>query len=353
MKILQSSDFHLNKDHPERTEALDRVLEAGVERNVEALLIAGDLFDSRADTDFFRPMLRDKFSSLPFKVYLIPGNHDYGSFEGDLFFGNQIEILAKQPFQVVELEEVRLVAVPYFNQDFNDYALDIGEAASKSKLNILLIHCSLDAPFISGEDYGAEKGESYMPVSSHVLSELGFQYILAGHYHTRFMVRRISNKTSFVYCGSPVSITKKETGLRFAAMVDTEQNNITSVGLKTRYYDQLGFEFEPGSEQQILEKAAEEIASHDPKYANLQIIFDGWTSKGEKRLKQEIEHMLSGLGQEHLDVGFNYRDAAEVLSDPLYKSFKQKLKDRNLEEGLEREIGHACRLFLSRLKYER
>jgi len=354
LKIIHSSDLHLNRNCPERTEALDRILEAARKEKAEAVLIAGDFFDSKADSDFFRPALRQKFSGLGFKVYLIPGNHDYGSFEGDLFFGNQLQVLNKKPFEVVDFYQIRVVAVPYFNQKFNQYALEIAKAKAKDRLNILLVHCSVDAPFISEDEFGPEQGEGYLPVSSRVLAELDFDYILAGHYHSRFLMHNISDTCTLVYPGSPVSVTRKEKGPRAVALLDTEnKKRVSSVTLETRYYDLLKFVLEPEKEEQVLARLKDEIGSYHPSYACLEVILEGFTSLGEKTLKEKIERVLSGLGNYKVDVQLNYRGIAEVLSDPVYINFKQKLKARNLEKSLEQEIDNTCRLFFSRLKYER
>ncbi|MGM0366272.1 MAG: metallophosphoesterase family protein [Actinomycetota bacterium] len=354
MKIIHSSDLHLNKNCPERAEALDRILEAGQKQKAEAVLIAGDFFDSKADSDYFRPVLRQKFNDIGFKVYLIPGNHDYGSFEGDLFFGNQLQVLNKKPFEVIDFNQLRVVAVPYFNQDFNRYAMEIGEAKAKDRPNALLLHCSLDAPFISGDEFGEEQGEGYLPVSSRVLAELGFNYVLAGHYHSRFMVHDISDTCTFVYPGSPVSVTRKEKGPRAVALLDTEKRQgIGSLSIKSSYYDRLTFSLEPQKEKEVLDRMAGELSSHDPSYALLEVILEGFTSMGERTLKEKIDNTLAGFKNYNLNLSHNYRDIAEVLSDPLYIKFRDKLKERDLDEALRKEIDNSCRLFLSRLKYER
>ncbi len=351
MKILHSSDLHLNKHHPERIGALDRILEVARERRADALLIAGDFFDSKADSDYFRPKLRQKFNGLGFKVYLIPGNHDYGSFEGDLFFGNQLGVLNRRPFQSIDLGLVQLVAVPYYNQDFNRYALDIAEAKA-DKVNILLLHCSLDAPFLSEDEFGPEQGEGYLPVATKVLAGLGFDYVLAGHYHSRFLVHNISERCFFVYSGSPVSITNKEIGPRALTFLDTEKREIASVPLKTRYYDRLELMLEPGKEQETLNTLKVKIKEHDPANAFLEVVFDGFTSRGEKKLKQEIDRILAGLKEYNLDTVYRYRDIADLLADPAYIGFSKKLKQKNLEKKLEKEIEMTFRTLFSRLKYQ-
>jgi len=75
MKIIHTSDLHLNSKNPERVKALEAIISLGKSEDVDLVLVAGDLFDSNQEADRSRPALRDLLSSLPFKVLAIPGNH--------------------------------------------------------------------------------------------------------------------------------------------------------------------------------------------------------------------------------------------------------------------------------------
>ncbi|MCG9479818.1 MAG: DNA repair exonuclease [Actinomycetia bacterium] len=353
MKIIHSSDLHLNQKYPERIEALDRILELGAGQQADAVLIAGDFFDSKADCDYYRPQLRQKFSNLKFKVILIPGNHDYGSFEGDLFFGNDIKVANSRPFEIIDFEHVRVVAVPYYRQDFNQYLYQVNESRSPDKINILMMHCSLDAPFIEQEDLGEEKAQKYLPVSSRVLSELDFDYILAGHYHSRFMVQKISEKCTFVYPGSPVSVTKKEQGKRAVAILDTAHSRqVSQAYIDSKYYDSLHFSFQPEIENKVMEELRQSLGEHDCRYAHLTIAIDGFTSLGEKTLKAQIDNIIKGYDSEKLDIDLTYRDISEVLSDPLYINFKQKLEKADFSQEIKKDIDNQCRLYFSKLRMD-
>ena len=80
--------------------------------------------------------------------------------------------------------------------------------------SVLLLHCELLD--ISGiwENYGNEGASRYFPVRLGYFADLPWNYVLAGHFHTNFDINRFGNAGYFVYPGSPVSVTEKETGIR-------------------------------------------------------------------------------------------------------------------------------------------
>ena len=144
LKIIHSSDLHLNSKYPERLDALYSIIETSKKYDAGCLLFAGDFFDSKEDAEYYRSELRKTFSDLPFKVFLIPGNHDYGAYSGDLFFGDSIEVITEKPFKIIDFESLRIIAVPYYNQNFNEIIFEIKNKRAPDKINILLLHCSLD-----------------------------------------------------------------------------------------------------------------------------------------------------------------------------------------------------------------
>ena len=223
MKIIHTSDIHLSSRKKERLEALEDILKKAGEKKADLVVISGDMFDSNEEADILRPQLRKMLSSLPYSIIAIPGNHDMEAFSSDMNFGDSIEVLNKLPFEKLEYNDVRIIAIPYANQVFNDLATDLKDSIDDSKINILMIHCSLDIPYLGEDEYGDEKRQAYLPVNSKVLADIGFNFVFAGHFHSRTIESRLSEKTLFFYSGSPVSISRKEKGRRTAVLLDTEK----------------------------------------------------------------------------------------------------------------------------------
>ena len=330
MKIIQTSDLHLSSKKPERIKALENIISTAIEQKADLMLISGDLFDSDEQADTLRPVLRNMLSSLPFAIIAIPGNHDMGSYRSDLNFGNSIRIMTSKPFEITDHEDTRLISVPYSNQNFNDLVFDLKNKVDKSRINILMLHCTLDIPYLGEEEYGQEERQAYLPVNSRVLGDLGFDYIMSGHFHSRVVENHISEKTVFIYSGSPVSVTRKEQGMRRVTLLDTNKvknKRLSFLELDSFFYDTIELNFYPGKEDEVLKELGDRLDSFKDKDVYLEVNFGGFISVSEKDLGKDINRIIddSGLKRDRLGISEEYRDIKSVLEDPLYKAFRENL----------------------------
>ena len=348
MKIIQTADLHLSSKKPERIKALENIISKALEEKADVVLISGDLFDSDEQADILRPVLRNILSSLPFVIIAIPGNHDMESYRSDLNFGNSIRIMTGSPFEVTEYEDTRLISVPYSNQNFNDLVFDLRKEIDESRINILMLHCTLDIPYLGEEEYGEEERQAYLPVNSRVLGDLGFDYIMSGHFHSRVVENHISNRTVFIYSGSPVSVTKKEQGRRRITLLDTtkpKNSRLSFLELDSFYYDRIDLDFYPGREDELLKELKDKLGSFIGQDVSLEVRLGGFISTGEKDLGKSIRSIIdsSGLASSRLEISEEYRDIKSVLEDPLYRVFKEKLEgmgevDRDFKDRMEEMV---------------
>ncbi len=333
MRILHTSDLHLREDKPERLEALKKVLALGGKEEVNLLLIAGDLFDSPLSASKLRPELRKLFSGNPFKILIIPGNHDEYSFRTDLYFGEDVEVLINRPYTIKDFPEIRIVGVPYFEGNIHDLLLQLKVARDKEKTNILLLHCTLDAPDIRKEDFGEEEKPRYLPLSSDLLAELKYDFLLAGHFHSRCVIHSLSTNSQFVYSGSPVSITRKEKGRRSVILIDTK-GTIHPIFLDTFYYDQIEVIFHPFEEEKGLETLRQEISKHNLKKAELEVQLKGFINSSERQLQEEISNITGGIRT----VDHRYRNISAIMENGLFRKFLAKLRESKLEKEEKEKI---------------
>jgi len=355
MKIIHTSDLHLSTKKPERFKALENIISVAKKEKADLLLISGDLFDSNKEADILRPGLRNIFSSLPFAVIAIPGNHDMEAYRSDMNFGNSIRVAVKQPFEIMDHEDLSIIAVPYANQNFNDLAAPLKEKIDNSKINILMIHCSLDIPYLGEDEYGDEKKQAYLPVNSKILGDIGYDYVFAGHFHSRVVESQISEGTIFIYSGSPVSITRKEKGRRRVTFLDTRVHSrscLSFIGLDSFYYDSIGIDFHPGKEEGALSDLREKLANYKGQEVELEISLDGFISSGEKKIGKKIRQIVEEAGGQKTTINIkeNYRDIKAVLEDPLYSAFKEKLMGKDMDQDHKDEIDNMVIMQFSKMK---
>ncbi|RKY25139.1 MAG: DNA repair exonuclease, partial [Planctomycetota bacterium] len=215
MKILHTADIHLKTYRDQRWQTLQRLLEIAEKENVGVFAISGDLFDKNVNAEELRPKIRKIFSGNSFDIVLLPGNHDFNCYK-DMYFGEDVTALTELD-QTYDSDEVRICGIPFQTSQgvnvIDKIRFLVGKLAP-DKCNIVLYHGELLDAFFSRTDFGDEGQKRYAPVKLSYFGGLNIDYVLAGHFHTRFDVREIENGGHFVYPGSPISITKREAGPR-------------------------------------------------------------------------------------------------------------------------------------------
>jgi DNA repair exonuclease SbcCD nuclease subunit len=340
MKILHTADIHLREYEDERWKTLQRLIEIGKAEKIEIFVISGDLFDKGIDAESLRPKIRGIFSNTGFKIIMIPGNHDNESYKSGMYFGEDTVILTdlNEPF---EYKDLRIWGLPFESiegEKILDKLHSIENDLTTDKKNILLYHGELLDAFFSRKDFGEEDEGRYMPIKLSYFKDLHIDYVLAGHFHSKFDMWELENGGYFVYPGSPVSITKREIGQR--------KVNIFEVGkppkeypLNTFHFEEVVIEFGPFMEKKPVEIVKEKLKRV---HFNASIIL---TIKGyinseeikmnESELVKQIREITKGKSvEEH----FVFRDIHTILEDDLFKSFLNKLEKTNFTEEKKRQL---------------
>ena len=242
MKFLHLGDLHLGKTLfdfdlvEDQRYILDQILCIAEKESVDAVLIAGDVYDkyfpSEAATKLLDYLLM-KLAQKEIKVFMVSGNHDsddrlnYGS---TLFASNQIFISAvfdgtlhRQSF-AEEDTKINIYMLPFVKASqvrhyFPDEKIESYDDAvqtiirntdiNKSNKNILVAH-----QFVSGkgEDPALAGSESVGTQSVGLVEKIGydcfndFDYVALGHIHSPQKVGREEIR----YAGSPLKYSLSE-----------------------------------------------------------------------------------------------------------------------------------------------
>lgn len=242
MKLMHLGDLHLGRSLAgfdlagDQKYILDRILELTGEREVDAVLVAGDIYDktvpSEAATGLLDYFLRS-LSEKKVNTFLISGNHDsddrldYGS---SLFKNSHIYISAKfngkleknvlkgedGNVNIWSLPFVKASVVRHFFPDekietYEDAVRVIIEKADidESECNILIAH-----QFVTGrgEDPSPGGSESRAALCVGLVEKIGsdvfdkFDYVALGHIHSPQRVGRDEVR----YAGSPLKYSLSE-----------------------------------------------------------------------------------------------------------------------------------------------
>lgn len=356
MKILHTSDLHLNQIDDDRWKCLTYLLEIGKEEEIDIFVISGDLFDKDVNSEFLRQYLRKNFSDNGFSIIIIPGNHDstsFGTSESGFYFGSDVTVIYNLN-NPVELENVRIWGLPF--EPIGERLIleklhGIADKLTLDKSNILLYHGELLDAFFSRNEFGEEGDERYMPIKLSYLKDLNFQYILAGHFHSRFEIWKTENGGFFVYPGSPISITKKEKGRR--------KVNLFEIGtppkefnLDTNYYEDIMIEVDPFEENNFIDTLKLIFRDLHPN-AKVCLTVKGYLNnkvigKGEKVIVKEIKQIVSG---KCIEENYLFEDINQLFEDDLFLKFLKNLEKSEYNDEQKKRMRELTIQAMRRIKY--
>lgn len=242
MKFLHLGDLHLGKSLgdfdliEDQKYILDKVVKLIDERSVDAVLIAGDVFDKSVPSEAATGLLDSFLSKLAakhIKTYMISGNHDsddrlnYGS---TLFESNQIYISAIFKGQLDKYvigegsEEVNIWLLPFVKaSQVKHYFPESDIETYEDAVRVILEHADIDVSkknilvahqFVAGKGQDPALGGSEGAGTQNVglVEKIGydlfdrFDYVALGHIHSPQRVGREEVR----YSGSPLKYSLSE-----------------------------------------------------------------------------------------------------------------------------------------------
>ncbi len=337
MKIIHTADIHLRETSDERWQALLAVVETGQAEDARVMVVSGDLFDADADAGRLRGEVRAVFSDTGMTVLLLPGNHDAQSYGGGAFFGSEARVLGEEPLRI---DDVAFAGLPFQDihaEEVLEKLRHLRKHPEGDGFSILAYHGELlDAlpTDTSRADFGREGDRRYMPVRLAHFQALSPDYVLAGHFHSRFERWRLPSGGWFVYPGSPVPVTRRELGPR--------QVNVFSVGeqpepreLPTPYYAELRLQLDPFEDSDPLDTIRQRLAALDP-HARALLHAGGFVNARQLGLTEsELVARIQELAADCAECNVTLRDIGEVLETDLFAEFQSRA-EAEIEDADER-----------------
>ncbi len=234
MKIIHTSDWHLGISlHnasllEEQKNFVDFLAMTIKEQNIDAVMIAGDIFDHSVSSaeaiSLYNETVTKLCNEIGIPVIISAGNHD-----GAARLASCSELLKKaglfifgklsKEISIVEINDVDIYVLPYFNTDevkalfpehkISSYAdaMNCALTAIKhnfkpGKRNILMCHCFVSGSVLSESDRAAMVGGTSV-VPSEIFN--GFDYVALGHLH-----KPQDRGYNIRYSGSPLKYSFSE-----------------------------------------------------------------------------------------------------------------------------------------------
>lgn len=215
-------------------QAFERTIELCLEEQVDALMIAGDLYDgdlrSMKTAVFFGTQMR-RLTEAGIRVYLIRGNHDAESvITKHLSLPDGVHVFSGRA-EAIPIEESGVVVhgISFARPQAPESLLPKFKAPVSGCVNIGLLHTSLA---------GAEGHDTYSPCSLADLTGHGFDYWGLGHVHRREV--HASAVCTVVMPGIPQGRDIGEAGPKSVTLVTVADDG--SITLEERFTSVAQFE---------------------------------------------------------------------------------------------------------------
>lgn len=223
-RFLHTADLHLSRPfgflprqlaeerRRDQRGTLTRIADLAVEREVDIVLVAGDLFDTpEPDPTDLEAVIKEfqRLIEAGKRVFVIPGNHD--SVSPSSFWRRinieGVHVFLEPEWSIVPLDGLGIAISGVAFHKGNSERRAFEGIPSADVPTIALVHASYEV--FEGQL------ERYHPFSASDISGTGATYIALGHYH-RFNPIRMDGVTA-CYPGTPegISFDSPETGDRF------------------------------------------------------------------------------------------------------------------------------------------
>lgn len=334
VKILHAADFHLDSPFrglsPEqarsrRREARDsmfRLANFANARQVELVLLAGDLFDSGEIYRETAEALAEALGSIAGRVFIAPGNHDYWDVRGPygrVDWPANVHIFKSNQIEAVELPEHHCVVygAAFTGPECTDDLLRDFRAPRDGRAHLMVLHGDVDG------------GRRYNAVSRGEIAESGLDYLALGHVHGFSGVQKLWN-TTWAYPGCPEGRGFDECGRHGVLLgtVDREHCDLQFVSFARRRYEILEVDVTGRDPLEAVTTALDGEGTGSDLY---RIVFTGETDERGVDLKRVRE----GL-EEHF-YGLELRDRTTVAGDVWACAGEDSLRGLFLRNLLERK----------------
>lgn len=374
MRFLHTADWHIGKIVHEQSMLadqayiLEQLIEQVEEYEVDAVLMAGDLYDRslppKEAVSLVNQTLSRLINELEVPVFIIAGNHD--SNERIEYLSGVAE--AKQLYmegtlkaytRKVSLKEADIYMMPYADHVLIRQALDqpeirtIEEAVAaqveqitssdefdRSRINMVMFHGYV----ISGSRTSLEESDSERPLSIGTAEWIdqsifdAFDYVALGHLHKGQKVG--SNRIR--YSGSPLKYSKSEAAHQkksFIIDIDRDSLEVTPVPLI------------PKRDMRIVRGAFDDLMQQDwsDDYIFIELTDDMFIQDAMSRLRGQFPQIL-GLEYVNLraDQSTYQTDRSQDLKrqsiESLFSDFFEQYTEHTLDEPRREVVREIVRL---------
>ena len=352
IKILHTADIHFDtpfsgmtpkealKSKEELKQVFEKIIEMTLEKEIDILLIAGDIFDNLSVNKTTLHFIKNCFEKISkVNVFISPGNHDpfnEKSFYSIVEWSSNVHVF-KGGMESVILEHINTVVWGVgFNTSHVNKSLLKDVKRVEGYNNIMVIH---------GEITTTKEGNDYNPITEEDIAKSNMDYIALGHRHKFSGVKKIDN-TYYSYSGCPQGRGFDELEDKGIVIIELKDKFVESKFIRTsirNYYEKeinINGCFGYG---EVKNKIINEIPMLDRKNNFYKIILIGEVSEeftlNEEFLKELLKdefYFVKVIDKSEVKLDINELTKGYSLKSIFAKKIYERLQSAETEE--EREI---------------
>jgi DNA repair exonuclease SbcCD nuclease subunit len=352
IRILHTADIHFDtpfsgmtpkqalKSKEELKQVFEKIIRVTIEKDIDILLIAGDIFDNLSVNKTTLYFIKSCFESISkVHVFISPGNHDpYNekSFYSIVEWPDNVHIF-KGSMEMVILEDLDTVVwgagfnIPHVKKSL---LKDVKRAEGYN--NILVLH---------GEIANTQEGNEYNPITEEEIGKTNVDYVALGHRHKFSEINKIEN-TYYCYSGCPQGRGFDELEDKGVVFIELQNKFLETSFIRTsirNYYEKevniqgcFGY-------NEVKNKIISSISNEDRKNNFYKIILIGEISEEFTLNEEFLEEFLVGefyfvkvIDKSELKLDISKLLEGYSLKSIFAKKIYERLEEAQTEE--EREI---------------
>ena len=237
----------------EQRKVFKKIIEYIKQNEIKYFFISGDLYEQTYIKKSTIDYINNLFKEIPeTKIFIAPGNHDpyiKNSYYNQTKWSENVKIFNSK-IEKVETEETDIYGFGFDEFYCTNCGLEEFEIENKEKINILVIHGTVDGASIEEKQYNS--------ISKKLLKEKGFDYVALGHIHKPDYNSEENQK--IVYPGSTMSLGFDEPGEHGIIVGELEKNklDLKFIPLDEKEFVEINFDItEIFSKEELIEKINE------------------------------------------------------------------------------------------------
>ncbi|MFD1037651.1 exonuclease SbcCD subunit D [Virgibacillus byunsanensis] len=275
--------------------ALDRLVQAAIEKQVDFVLIVGDLFDNEKQSLKAQVRLRRAFEELEhhaINVYLSYGNHDYTN--GNIHpmtYPDNVFIFTKEEVTHFTFEKGGKPTTSIYGFSYENRSVTTKKAAEYQVADRTIPY---HVAMLHGSLHSNTEHDVYAPFQISELREKDFDYWALGHIHQREI---LAEDPYMVYPGNIQGRNRKETGEKGCYYVSLSKTNTSTsfIPLQALQFEELSMDASDCEGIYQLEIKIQEQIKGIQKHSSPHLINLKLISNHSQLKKWETENLLEDI----------------------------------------------------------